>query len=578
MVNFFSHQQEAKRNTTLLVVLFLIAFALIIGVTTLVIGIGFGVMESRGQPGGGGAQEFAIDPQAAMMTALVVFAVIATVMLVKWLALRPGGHVVAEQLGGQLVSPDSQDPTERRVLNVVEEMAIAANMPVPAVYILPEESAINAFAAGYKSKDAVIGLTRGAIDSFSREQLQAVVAHEFSHILNGDMRLNIRLIAALAGILFISHMGRMLIYSGAMSRGRNNKNNIGPLIGIGLLIVGAIGVLFGNLIKAAVSRQREYLADAAAVQFTRNPDGLAGALKQIGARQQGSKIEHKNADEAAHLFFGQAISRWFSLMSTHPPLEQRIKRLQPSWDGNYPEPQDFHAQPESPDSSAAANAAMRSERFAALAIPALLLEQLHQPQPAAKALQNLFVETLTDGSTKFDAAQQLALVELALPALRKLGKPEQAALLEDLKARTENADLFHWGLYQLLARQLLPDSAFAKRLGKGQAVAVTLRALADAGHSDAAEAEAAYQHGIKRHFKGVPDYSATEVTKAQLERALNTLSGWSPTASERLLKCWIACVQYDREITADERKLLLTLSACIDEPLPDEILDELQQD
>jgi len=562
MVNFFAHQQQAKRNTTLLVVLFIVAFALIIGVTTLVASIALGASAS------GPEGQFNFDPQAAIPIAMVVFLVIVSVMLIKWVSLRPGGHVVAEKLGGVQVSPDSQDPTERRVLNVVEEMAIAANMPVPAVYILPEESAINAFAAGYKTKDAVIGLTRGAVESFSREQLQGVVAHEFSHILNGDMRLNIRLIAALAGILFIAHMGRILIYSGGM-RSRDNRNNAGPIIGIALIVVGAIGILFGNLIKAAVSRQREFLADAAAVQFTRNPESLAGALKQIGARQQGSKINHKNADETAHLFFGQAISRWFSLMATHPPLEKRIKRLEPNWDGAYPEPQQNFAQATQTASEPTTDT--RSERFAALAIPALMLDQLHQPEPAARTLEQL----LTGAETKsFNAQQKLAMVELALPALRKLSSAEQSALVADLQAKTATMDLFHWGLGQLLARQLLPDGSFNKGLTDKQALAVSVKALADVGHSDAEVAAQAYQSSVAKHFKNAPDYAQVNADREQLARAITTLSDWSPAATERLLKTWLDCVHFDHEITAAERKLLLTLCACIESPQPDESLEQ----
>src|SRR5690554_1603421 len=334
MVNFFEHQQQAKRNTGLLIFLFAIAFLLIVGlvgvITAAVFG-GIGVSQNG---------DYVFSWQPIVWVTAIVGGGILTAMLMKWLSLKPGGHVVAESLGGVQIAPNSSDPLERRILNVVEEMAIAANMPVPAVYLLPQEANINAFAAGYESKDAVIGLTRGAVETFSREQLQAVVAHEFSHILNGDMRLNIRLIAALAGILLIAHVGRMFLHSARFSSARRRGNgNALPLVGLGLIIIGYIGVFFGNIIKAAVSRQREYLADAAAVQFTRNPEALSGALQQIGARQNGSRVQHTNADETAHLFFGQALSSWFTLLATHPPLDKRIKRIQPSWNGRYPRPQ-----------------------------------------------------------------------------------------------------------------------------------------------------------------------------------------------------------------------------------------------
>lgn len=192
MVNFFEHQQQARRNTGLLVVLFFLAFALIIAAVTLVAAFIIGAVGTNGQG------EYQLSWEPFIWVSLSVGGGILAVMLFKWLQLKAYGKVIAEHLGGTLVSPDTQDAIERRVLNVVEEMAIAANMPVLTVYILPNEAAINAFAAGYDTRDAVIGLTRGAVDTFSREQLQGVVAHEFSHILNGDMRLNIRLIAALA--------------------------------------------------------------------------------------------------------------------------------------------------------------------------------------------------------------------------------------------------------------------------------------------------------------------------------------------------------------------------------------------
>lgn len=546
MVDFFTQQQQAKRNTTLLVVLFVIAVSLIIAIITAASAVVMGYLNSDGN----GSYQIHAGPLT--LIAAMVAGAIGLVMLVKWLQLKPGGHVVAESLGGIRIAPDSTDPLERRILNVVEEMAIAANMPVPAVYLLPEEAAINAFAAGYTSKDAVIGLTKGAVESFSREQLQAVVAHEFSHILNGDMRMNIRLIAALAGILALAKMGELLLRSARFSGRRNSKEvNPLPFIGLALLIVGWVGVLFGSIIKAAVSRQREYLADAAAVQFTRNPEALAGALKQIGARQHGSRLQHKNSSEAAHLFFGNAVSSWFSMMATHPPLEKRIKRLEPHWNGDYPEPQQAFAESQ-PGADASQSSANSLNRLALLALPTLLLEHARSPQQAPALVRQILAAQASDqpnnsALSELSAAQLLALVELSIPALRLTQDGERAALLADLQRLASSNDLFHWCLYQLIARQLLPAKQFAKGLGKKAAIKCTVNALISAE-------------------QGQP------LNYAELEHAINSCAQWAPLMKQSMVARWLHVVQQDQQISATEQKLIATLCACIDEPLPDALL------
>ncbi|MCH8976277.1 MAG: M48 family metallopeptidase, partial [Proteobacteria bacterium] len=250
-----------------------------------------------------------------------------------------GGKTVAEALGGKLIPQNTDDLKQRKLLNVVEEMAIASGTPPPPVYLLADEPGINAFAAGFSPRDAIIGVTQGTIDHLSRDQLQGVIAHEFSHIFNGDMRLNIRLMGVLNGILIIGIIGYYILYSTAFSRrGRSSGKGAGGImaLGIGLMVIGFAGSFFGGLIKAAVSRQREYLADASAVQFTRNPDGIAGALKRIGGLEFGSKVENPGAPEVSHAFFAQGISGFMqSLSATHPSLAKRILRIDPHWDGKF---------------------------------------------------------------------------------------------------------------------------------------------------------------------------------------------------------------------------------------------------
>jgi len=236
---------------------------------------------------------------------------------------------VAQQMGGVPVPEDATDLHLRRLRNVVEEMSIASGVPVPKVYVMEHEPGINAFAAGYSTSDAVIAVTRGALDRLNRDELQGVIAHEYSHILNGDMRLNIRLIGVLFGILMLGLIGRKILQHGGTVRGRGAMPVVvGALIA---LLVGYVGLFFGRMIKAAVSRSREVLADASAVQFTRQTSGLAGALKKIAGLHDGSRLaERADAEEVSHMLFGDGTGLR-GLFATHPPVLQRIQALDPSF-------------------------------------------------------------------------------------------------------------------------------------------------------------------------------------------------------------------------------------------------------
>jgi Zn-dependent protease with chaperone function len=248
--------------------------------------------------------------------------------LYKIQTLKAGGSVIAQEMGGRLLLSEMAHPEERQLLNVVEEMAIAAGISVPAVYVMDAEPGINAFAAGFTPNDAVIGVTRGTLEQLSRDELQGVIGHEFSHILNGDMRLNIRLIGLLHGLLLLYITGRIIIDL----RPRGKEGNAVLVFGIALVVIGSFGLLCGRLIKSAISRQREFLADASSVQFTRNPAGIAGALDKIASHHYSSIVYSPSAESNSHLFFGSALRFNFleELFATHPPLAQRLRRLDAS--------------------------------------------------------------------------------------------------------------------------------------------------------------------------------------------------------------------------------------------------------
>ncbi|WP_083005316.1 M48 family metallopeptidase [Halomonas sp. GT] len=339
-MDFFTAQEHARRRTWHLVILLVLAVLALVIVTTLVVAIALHLMDGAEQPSlSAQGMWSALSFQLVAGVAIGVLAVVVLGGLFKQRQLSGGGRAVAEALGGREINLNTHDADERRILNVVEEMAIASGTPVPSVYVVEEEG-INAFAAGYQTTDAVIGITRGTIRNLTRDELQGVVAHEFSHILYGDMRLNIRLVSILHGILLIGLLGGILLRSMRYRRAGGNKrnNSAAVILGLGaaLMVVGYAGTFFGNLIKSAVSRQREYLADASAVQFTRNPYGIGNALVKIGSHSQGSYLKAPQAAEFSHLFFGQGIKLGFTrMMATHPPLKNRIQRVMPDWDGRF---------------------------------------------------------------------------------------------------------------------------------------------------------------------------------------------------------------------------------------------------
>ena len=332
-MNFFEQQDHAKRRTKILILLFAVSILLLIAGMYL----SLAYLITLKMPEVGKEIPSMWNPQLLLWVILGNGLVIGLGSLSKIIELRGGGDRVAEMLGGRLIHAETEDPKERQLMNVVEEMAIASGVPMPKVYLLKDTS-INAFAAGHSSSNAVIGVTTGCMHLLTRDELQAVMAHEFSHILNGDMRLNIRTTGILHGIVSIAVIGRVLCEIATLENSDDETGFIPPLFIVGgvIIIFGSAGVYLGRCIKSAVSHQREYLADAAAVQFTRNSQAMAGALKKIGGLSRHGLLSNPHAEEASHMFFERGVaSKFGDIMGTHPPLEDRINRIDPYFDGDF---------------------------------------------------------------------------------------------------------------------------------------------------------------------------------------------------------------------------------------------------
>jgi Zn-dependent protease with chaperone function len=612
--NFFAAQDQARSNTKLLVLLFTLAVITLLILTNLLVMVTLGVMEPE-------QYQLLLSPQHPdwfsqlpwhMMgwVSLLVFAVIAVVVSIKRAELSQGGQVVAKALGGRLVDYQLADDKQQRLLNIVEEMAIAAGVPVPPVYLM-NESSINAFAAGYSPADAVIGVTQGCLNLLNRDQLQGVIAHEFSHILNGDMRLNIRLIALLHGIEFIGHSGYFLLRS--MGRHRavgagssKSKDNGGGILGLalGLMVLGYLGTFFGSLIKAAVSRQREFLADASAVQFTRNPSGIAGALKSIGAATFGSQVKNPNADEMSHLFFAEAISRWSSLFATHPPLKQRIKRLDPSWDGVFPTETQLKQQ-SSEQSSATVQIGHRQSAAVLSVLPAFLLEtsrhalsapalccacllqteHLEKQWAMVKAhgdpqlLQN--IDRLYDEVSRLSGRQKLQLIQIAVPALKQLSQQqfvEFQTLCQNLSRCDGQEDLLEWTILNWLQHcvgsqfnpSLLHRRDRSSNLAQVQQSVLALLSLCAQQAKDEKLQQQAWSSGLQ--LLALPSATARPaMSLSQLTEQLPALIHSTPRLKQQLWQMLKIAVQADQLVNDQEAMLLQALALLLEIPVgPDQ--------
>jgi Zn-dependent protease with chaperone function len=546
-MNFFDAQDQAKSASRWLVVVYVVATVLIVAGITAVVGAAL----SQSDAG--------VNSSILGATAIIATLFILGATLYKISKLAGGGGRVAEQMGGTLLPSDVQDPLQRRLRNVVEEMSIAAGVPTPDIYVLESESGINAFAAGFAPGDAAVAVTRGTLELLNREELQGVIAHEFSHVLNGDMRLNIRMMGVLFGIMVVGLIGRMILRGSHHSRGKNSGGIM--LVGLAFTLLGWIGVFFARMIKAAVSRQREFLADASAVQFTRQTDGIANALKKIGGYSQHSYIKEADPEEVSHMLFAGGVPKLASLFSTHPPLTERIQALDPSFrETDYPQVKAERAQHTEPSAAVAGISSEASPgpaptsvviegkivdsigqptaehlsfaRQLHRSIPNVLLKAAHSPSGAylltlalvideayAERQFNIIEGQLGDVRTLqvreyFDELQKigvrywLPLLEVAFPALKQ--RPaESLEFLLDLVRRLIEADgiidLREFCYYRIIARHLEQAAApgagsgrnrASKKDARGAAVDL-LRIVADQGNSDQAAREAAFRSGMR---------------------------------------------------------------------------------
>ncbi|MDO6563980.1 M48 family metallopeptidase [Amphritea sp. 1_MG-2023] len=566
--------------------------------------------------------------QRIAVVALAIALLLLFASWLKWLDVKQGGGAVAQQLGGEQVLPLTTDAAERRLINVVEEMALAAGVPVPPVYVMQREMGINAFAAGLGLTDAAICVTRGTLDSLSRDQLQGVIAHEFSHILNGDMRLNMRLLVMLHGMVFFAELGRVFVSSRSSwwvdsTKSRRSNRGYLVLLGLGLMLIGWCGVMAGNMIKAAISRQREFLADASAVQFTRNPDGIAGALKVIGGSHVQGRVQHPECQEAGHLFFAAVMPSW--LWSTHPPLDVRIRKVDPRWDGQYLEPQpSLKSAEQDVDGKIKANrpeaqviegllGALAGAELMDYAAPdqhrqvaaehhlyslardpydarmillgllmdgdhALRQQQLNLIQAEDTALCSRLMACL-DQFELLSRADYLPLIELTLPALKSQSANQYKAfkrLLLKVVQADRQIDLFEWVLYQLVSRYC--DAHFGARRArenKHKQIASLADEYALVISMLAYHGETADDITLKAFNRGagmVGLYTLKQVKPAACTReafaaAVSTLATATPFLRQRMLKGMVQVVRHDGQILPIERELITAIAAVMESPL-----------
>lgn len=631
IVNFFEHQDEAKRNTRHLVLLFLLAvIAIIVAVDAVLLLLFSSASDQSMTVASGNLGDFLGSHSSILLFgSLGTGAIIGFASLYRSASLRDGGGSVARAMGGVPVEADPRDPLRQRLRNVVEEIAIASGVPVPEIYIMEQEPGINAFAAGFSPSDAAVAVTRGTLENLNREELQGVIAHEFSHIFNGDMRINIRLMGALFGIMVLAIAGRRIL-SGARFSSGSRKNGGGAIIlfAAALTAIGYIGLFFARWIKAALSRQREYLADASAVQYTRNPQGIAGALKKIAVHAGGAALA-SDSEEIAHMLFGEG--RAAALFATHPPIVERIQRIEPGF--RHEELTEIakriarqsHRKAER-ERAAAKGAAKRTpfdprsiiedigrpdwERIVAAAVlaaslppsllsaarstewaPELLLTILLDKEDSIRERQllaiaeNLGAESeaqvsyLAKSALPIRPEQRLPLLEIAFPALKR--RPlefiqRMLATVNQIVHLDGKVEVFEFLLAKVISLHLNDAINPAQSRSGGndtlqaqaQAVRDVIAILAQHGHGDQDLVQRGYLNGIdSAGVERLPLHPPGDWV-ATLENALSRLDKLRNREKERLIKALMDTILTDNHAKTEELELLRAIGSALHIPLP----------
>jgi Zn-dependent protease with chaperone function len=589
-MNFFRAQDEARGRTTKLVVLLVLAIVVLAGTLYALAVLGQHKLSRRGE-----LDWFQGD--LFFWTAGVALIVIIGGSLLRIAELSKGGGAIAERLGGRLLTANTADLAERRYLNVVQEMALASGLPVPLCYVIDGDETINAFAAGNSPQDAAVGVTRGALRNLTRDELQGVIAHEFSHIGNGDMKLNLRIIGAIAGLTALAQLGYIFFRLAGHVRGKNSAPiALGMvLVGVVVLLIGSGGILFGKIIQASVSRQREYLADASAVQFTRNPLGLASALKKV-AGLSGAQREASSAElEAQHMFFAGSAGFLESLFSSHPPIDERIRRVDPAFDGHIPDVTPVAVTDAEPVSGLSGRAVVTPPPLPTPAravptdlqiqdsvgfrgvIPGALREASEDPvsamavvlglilrhDPAQRAAQLAQAEALAGGEVVKEARRldallravpagsRVALLDLSMPALRQLSPAQVAAFRKALERAGYEAEdgLIVLLIQASMRRYLSTEKNPPSRPGDvAAAYGLVLSAVVQTSGEDPSAQGRAYVLGVG--VLGMSGLAPTmvpspQVDLAKVDEALAVIAGQTVPARRQFVRAIGAAMLHD---------------------------------
>ena len=612
-MDFFRHQDQARKKTWLLILLFMLAVLSIVLVLNIVVFLIFSTGDDFSSQLNYWMENTYWEHPTAAVVLLIFFG-----SLKRYFTLSDGGRAVANMVGAKLINMDSNLKDEKKYINIVSEMSIASGVPMPELYVMDREPGINAFVAGFRPTEAVMVVTRGALQELSRDELQGVVAHEFSHILNGDMRINIRLMAILAGILTIGQFGKVLMRSAA--HGRSSRNS-GPLIMVGLVVfvTGYIGLFFGRLIKSAISRQREYLADASSVQFTRNPKGIAGALYKIKENSHVGYLNSNRVEEMSHMCFAGAMKYFFeSLLATHPPLDVRINTIDPSFLKLQRAKSITRNKLVAEEKNRSAHGLGRDElvdlignpqsehlAYAALMVKSFSLSLkglLHTPTGAQAIVYALILAGMkNDTGMKYisekcdndllivigeassclhdlDKRKRLPLIDLLLPVLKSLdeaGRDIFVVTINELARLDKRITLFEFVILTIVNQHLNKKSQKNNRVKYHSfkhvvnEVRVLISMMAQTSRQTDEKVSLVY-NGVMQTFAfgELGMIPVKECDFKMVSSALNKLNYLSPLLKRSLIAACVDCVLDDGVVMPDEAELLRATTESLDCPMP----------